>query len=872
MGTTLPPRIKAAFDRKSAMSEPTDVIIPVYNGPNYIVESCVNSVIAAVPQNDYHVIVIDDDSTDSYIINYLKSKSTSGEIELLNNQRNLGFVRTVNRGMTINKKRDVILLNSDTIVYGQWAERMRRGAYSSDKIATVNPLSNGWISNYPTFGRTDCGNYLEVSDENLNDLCLEVNYGRVVQVPGTIGFCMFIKRRCIEEVGLFDYHNFPEGYGDETDFCYRATAVGWTHAVVGDVFVRHWENQSFTSERKQKLLTDAAKKFQVLHPNHAKIMENFVRMDPQRTLRANLDLARLKRRFEVCKQLPVVFSNNIKRRQLATPPLFLSYRQEQRCLQLNLIEGNEKFPNLELYRVPRDIARINTMMSYLGVEELLFSSRLELREFEQQISSFPVDIKFKAELKMNIGIGSGSIPLESDAGWSRGNDACSSTPILGPAHQGKIVERERALPAQTPTPCCVGEGNRASSRMQKALGPGGAVNIESGQNCVAKVDVIVPVYNQAEYVENLLASLCVSHNVTPAEIIVIDDCSTEESTIDVLKSYVERGAITLLKNQENMGFTRTVNRGMAWHRDRDVVLLNSDTAVHGDWLDRMAACAYSEPNIATVNPLTSQYGSHISCYPGLAEKFDGDLELSGQELSEICAYFNHRHYVGVHTTVGFCMYIRRQSLDSIGYFDAKSFPTAYGEESDFCHRARKVGWRHLIAGDAYVEHFNGKSFGESTHSLKEHMVAAFSRLHPDGVYCDQRFVRLDPLRTLRKQVDFGRLKRLLRGANEIRVVMAGEKSDNNENVGLILDGENKKLTFASVLGDESLPNIGSFRLPKDVASLNQALRLLAIDCLNFKDKLALELFRSLVAGKPYEIRFAAQIQLKGLADSESVGR
>jgi GT2 family glycosyltransferase len=57
---------------------------------------------------------------------------------------------------------------------------------------------------------------------------------------------MFIKRQRIDEIGLFDYRNFAEGYGEETDFCYRATAVGWTHAVVGDVFVNRMNGHGVT--------------------------------------------------------------------------------------------------------------------------------------------------------------------------------------------------------------------------------------------------------------------------------------------------------------------------------------------------------------------------------------------------------------------------------------------------------------------------------------------------------------------------------------------------------------------------------------------------------------------------------------------------
>ena len=83
------------------------------------------------------------------------------------------------------------------------------------------------------------------------------------------------------------------------------------------------------------------------------------------------------------------------------------------------------------------------------------------------------------------------------------------------------------------------------------------------------------------------------------------------------------------------------------------------------------------------------------------------------------------------------MYVRRQALLSIGGFDAKHFPTGYGEETDFCYRALKFGWRNCVTGDVYVEHLEGQSFGERRRKLKEDMVAAMARLHPDYADLEQ---------------------------------------------------------------------------------------------------------------------------------------
>jgi len=382
---------------------------------------------------------------------------------------------------------------------------------------------------------------------------------------------------------------------------------------------------------------------------------------------------------------------------------------------------------------------------------------------------------------------------------------------------------------------------------------------EAQRNDSSIVDIVVPVFNQAPYVEALLASLIAARNATPAEFILIDDGSSEPATLDLLNAHAKSGAITLLRNETNLGFTRTVNRGMLLHGDRDVVLLNSDTKVHGDWLDRLAACAYAAPKIATVNPVTSQFGSHISCYPGLARKFDGDLELADEELAGICAEVNHRQAVDVHTAVGFCMYIRRAALDDVGLFDAKNFPVGYGEESDFCYRAQKVGWRHRIAGDAYVEHFEGKSFGARKKKLADDMSAAFSRLHPDFSLRDRNFAQRDPVRPLRRQIDLGRLKRLLSGPQHIEAANAAATPANG--VALHLDPDRKTAHFVSALPEDSLPNIGDFSLPRDIFAFNRALATLGVTQLICADQATLKTFEALVASRPYEVGLAAEIRL-----------
>ena len=59
------------------------------------------------------------------------------------------------------------------------------------------------------------------------------------------------------------------------------------------------------------------------------------------------------------------------------------------------------------------------------------------------------------------------------------------------------------------------------------------------------------------------------------------------------------------------------------------------------------------------------------------------------------------------------MYIRRECLDAAGLFRADVFAQGYGEENDFCLRARHLGWRHVAVPGVFVAHLGGRSFGSA---------------------------------------------------------------------------------------------------------------------------------------------------------------
>ncbi|MFO7662377.1 MAG: glycosyltransferase, partial [Chloroflexota bacterium] len=139
------------------------------------------------------------------------------------------------------------------------------------------------------------------------------------------------------------------------------------------------------------------------------------------------------------------------------------------------------------------------------------------------------------------------------------------------------------------------------------------IDIESSAASAPVVDVIVPAYRGLAETRRCLESVLAFPQQTAYELVVIDDCSPEPELSTWLRDLAETGAITLLINPVNTGFVNAVNRGMVLHPDRDVMLLNSDTEVHGDWLDRLRRCAESGAMIGTVTPFSNN--ATICSYP-----------------------------------------------------------------------------------------------------------------------------------------------------------------------------------------------------------------------------------------------------------------
>jgi GT2 family glycosyltransferase len=280
------------------------------------------------------------------------------------------------------------------------------------------------------------------------------------------------------------------------------------------------------------------------------------------------------------------------------------------------------------------------------------------------------------------------------------------------------------------------------------------------------IDVIIPVYKGLLQTRRCIDSVLRWEQATAFEVVAVDDASPDPEISRHLRELADRGRITLLKNESNLGFVHSVNRGMALHPERDVVLLNSDTEVANDWLDRLRRCACGQPDVGTATPFSNN--ATICSYPfeGWKGGVPGMLDLAA--LDRLFAATNAGRTVDLPTAVGFCMYIRRACLDRVGLFDAGRFGRGYGEENDFCMRAASAGWRNVLAGDVFVYHEGAVSFSEERSALTESAGKTLADLHPDYVRKVREFAARDEARALRAAVDGARIAR---GADELRPLL-----------------------------------------------------------------------------------------------------
>jgi hypothetical protein len=217
---------------------PVAIVMLTWNGLEYT-RACLESLWAQTCDVDYHLVIVDNGSTDGSR-EWLR---TLPNITLIENETNVGFTKGNNQGMAaVPPEHDVLLLNNDTLItQGNWLARLRDVAndYPDYGIVGCKLLwPDGRLQHAGTYMPTDTfwGYQIGGGEANIGQ------YPGVREVEGVVGACMYIRRDVRATIGGLDEIFFS--YFEDTDYCLRAALHGYKTVCVGDVALVHLENSS----------------------------------------------------------------------------------------------------------------------------------------------------------------------------------------------------------------------------------------------------------------------------------------------------------------------------------------------------------------------------------------------------------------------------------------------------------------------------------------------------------------------------------------------------------------------------------------------------------------------------------------------------
>jgi GT2 family glycosyltransferase len=243
------------------------------------------------------------------------------------------------------------------------------------------------------------------------------------------------------------------------------------------------------------------------------------------------------------------------------------------------------------------------------------------------------------------------------------------------------------------------------------------------------IDIIVPVYKSVHLTTRCLNSLADHINEIASSdprLIVINDSPGESDVHRMLESFASRHAyVTVLENERNLGFVKTVNRGLeiACNAGRDVILVNADTETFDDTLKNLVDAAYSDPQIGFASPR-----SNNASFCSLPHCNGGAMADPGESYRRW--KFLSRTMPVVHftpTAVGFYLFIKNTVIANFGILDPE-FGVGYEEENDLIFRANKVGYRAVLVNSAFAYHAGSASFSLLDMDLKAHQGANLQKM------------------------------------------------------------------------------------------------------------------------------------------------
>lgn len=257
------------------------------------------------------------------------------------------------------------------------------------------------------------------------------------------------------------------------------------------------------------------------------------------------------------------------------------------------------------------------------------------------------------------------------------------------------------------------------------------------------IQIVVPVYNAYEVTKQGIQALK-KHN-SQDDVLLIDDASDDPRMARLYLDLPDTWQV--LVNPQNKGFVQTANRGLKNSRGHSL-LLNSDTVVSHQWLQRFEEALKAVKDLGTATPWSNN--AEICSLPKTlqANPMPADIDHLANEL---CAAHTP-DYPELPTAVGFAMLVSAQAKSQVGYFDQDTFGHGYGEENDYSLRVKSAGLKNVLVDHAYVAHVGNQSFQALNLKPNEETMKRLLSKHPDYLDLIGKFIEKDPLGSLRSAI------------------------------------------------------------------------------------------------------------------------
>ncbi|SEC70790.1 bifunctional glycosyltransferase family 2 protein/class I SAM-dependent methyltransferase [Paenibacillus sp. GP183] len=217
-----------------------------------------------------------------------------------------------------------------------------------------------------------------------------------------------------------------------------------------------------------------------------------------------------------------------------------------------------------------------------------------------------------------------------------------------------------------------------------------------------KTSIVILTRNNLTYTKLCLESIRCYTQEGSYELIIVDNGSTD-GTVEWLQEQLD---LHVIYNEENLGFPKGCNQGMAAATGDYMLLLNNDTIVTVNWLDQLLNCLRSDERIGAVGPVTNAAAYHTAIsvpYRTLEElgQFAGEYNKADPTKWEERIKL-----------IGYCILMKREVIEKVGWLDERFSPGNY-EDEDYCLRIRLAGYKLMLCKDTFIQHFGSASFNEN---------------------------------------------------------------------------------------------------------------------------------------------------------------